>query len=593
MISRRIDSRWLSGLLISLITCLAFSHVAIAQLQGAEGLAPNLPSNIPGIERPFPQDEEKFTFAIVGDKTGGGQENWPIFDRAMDEISRLHPDFAIVVGDLIQGNTDSIEVMDKQWKEFVEHASRIQIPFFFLPGNHDISNKVMYEYWSGNVGRTYYSFDYKECHFLLLNTEEGWRSDEVQFGAMQMEFVRQDIASHRDAKHIFIFMHRPVWYNSGEGLAQWETIESYLEGLSYTVFAGHFHNLAHEIRKKHRYFVLGATGAGSTTNGVLELGSFHHYSTVTVDGPNAHIAFIQPGSIHPEDIAQREFKNKVRQILSYERHFPLTPGEGKGKLIVHLDNKLDKVLKVSLDFAIPEGSPWSVAPNEATHEIMPGETANLIFNASYTLEDIVPLPSYTYGILYDGKPIWKGTATLVPVDSEDVVTVKEWMVLGPFDLGITARPSADTDLKAFMPNFVNLLKPEKDWDVTKEYQSGNQMVKWQEATASANGRLDIEAIYGGDFVMAYGLCYIYSPDNRLVFVSIRVDDITKVLVNGEEVHAGFPLRGSSSSPDYLTMPLKEGWNAVLIKNADYTGGWNYYFSVADANKELRFTHRVP
>jgi hypothetical protein len=75
----------------------------LANVRGHRGLGPELPDNIPGIDRPFPQDDDKFTFAIIGDKTGGGLRNWPIFDRAMDEVSRLHPDFAIMVGDLIQG----------------------------------------------------------------------------------------------------------------------------------------------------------------------------------------------------------------------------------------------------------------------------------------------------------------------------------------------------------------------------------------------------------------------------------------------------------------------------------------------------------
>ena len=303
-----------------------FPQAIFAKVYGVEGLAPMLPSGVPGIKRPFPQDEEKFTFAIIGDKTGGGEKNWPIFDQAMDEVSRLHPDFAIMVGDLIQGYITNLKVIDEQWKEFYEHANRIQVPLFFLPGNHDISNKVMYEYWTANVGKTYYSFDYRGCHFVLLNTEEGLMSDEVQFGSEQMEWIRSDIEAHLDSKHIFVFIHRPVWYSSGEKLAQWETVESWLEGLPYTVFAGHFHGLTYETRKDHRYFILGATGGDLSTSEVLELGAFHHYTLVTVDGQGVNVAITEPGSIHHYDIAPREFGEKVRQILTWENNFPITQG---------------------------------------------------------------------------------------------------------------------------------------------------------------------------------------------------------------------------------------------------------------------------
>ena len=162
--------------LILVILLWSTPQAIFAHVYGTDGMAPILPPNVPGIERPFPQDEEKFTFAIIGDKTGGGERNWPIFDRAMDEVSHLHPDFAIIVGDLIQGGITDLKVMNEQWKEFLKHANRIQVPFFFLPGNHDISNKAMYYYWNANIGKTYYSFDYKGCHFIFLNTEEGWQA---------------------------------------------------------------------------------------------------------------------------------------------------------------------------------------------------------------------------------------------------------------------------------------------------------------------------------------------------------------------------------------------------------------------------------
>ena len=41
------------------------------------------------VKREFIQNDEKFTFAILGDKTTGGVLNWPIFDRAVKEINLL------------------------------------------------------------------------------------------------------------------------------------------------------------------------------------------------------------------------------------------------------------------------------------------------------------------------------------------------------------------------------------------------------------------------------------------------------------------------------------------------------------------------
>ena len=105
--------RWLAlFLILGIAYCFMQYQSVSARVDGSHGLAPALPPDMPGINRPFPQDREKFTFAIIGDKTGGGERNWPIFDRAMDEVSHLHPDFAIMVGDLIQGYTADTEVIN-------------------------------------------------------------------------------------------------------------------------------------------------------------------------------------------------------------------------------------------------------------------------------------------------------------------------------------------------------------------------------------------------------------------------------------------------------------------------------------------------
>ena len=401
--TRKIGVFFVLGILLWSIPQAIFAHV-----YGAEGLAPTLSSNVPGIERPFPQDEEKFTFAIIGDKTGGGEENWPIFDQAMNEINRLHPDFAIMVGDLIQGfdtwvryasgySTDAtqpkgyitdLKAIDEQWNQFYEHANRIQVPLFFLPGNHDISNQAMYDYWKANIGKTYYSFDYKGCHFILLNTEEGKWADEVQFGSEQMEWLCADIPAHRQKKHIFIFMHQPAWYYSGEELAQWETVESWLEGLPYTVFAGHFHNLTYETRKGHRYFVLSTTGGSLWPSEVLELGAFHHYTLVTVDGQDVHTVIIQPGNAPPYGIAQREFGDKAHQLFSWEKDFPLVQGLNEGKLIVHLNNTFEKTVSMKLKYAPSNGSSWDFAPREVTYVIQPGKKEEIVLKASYDFENI-------------------------------------------------------------------------------------------------------------------------------------------------------------------------------------------------------------
>ena len=146
-------SKYEHMLKIAVIAALYLTVIAIVTAE-----APNFPERMPIIERPFSDDPDKFSFAIIGDKTGGGLDKWPVFDRSIDEINALKPDFAIMVGDLIQGDTRDLEQLAAEWKEFWHHESDLIIPFLPLPGNHDITNPVMYDYWKEHLGRTYSAF---------------------------------------------------------------------------------------------------------------------------------------------------------------------------------------------------------------------------------------------------------------------------------------------------------------------------------------------------------------------------------------------------------------------------------------------------
>ena len=194
------------------VLCVAIIGTATAQ-------SPEFPERMPIVERPFSDDPDKFSFAIIGDKTGGGLDKWPVFDRSIDEINTLKPDFAIMVGDLIQGDTRDLEQLAAEWKEFWQHESDLIVPFLPLPGNHDITNPVMFEYWKEHLGRTYSAFTYKNCLFIMLNTEEWhhpahaeeWDWEKGWFGEEQTQYVEEQLAKHSDMRHTFVLLHRPLW----------------------------------------------------------------------------------------------------------------------------------------------------------------------------------------------------------------------------------------------------------------------------------------------------------------------------------------------------------------------------------------------
>src|SRR5207247_10126493 len=83
-------------------------------------------------------DPADFRFAIVSDRTGGHRAR--IFSQAVEQLNLLQPEFVLCVGDLIEGKSDKVDALGDEWKEFQTYVARLQMPFFYLPGHHDLSN---------------------------------------------------------------------------------------------------------------------------------------------------------------------------------------------------------------------------------------------------------------------------------------------------------------------------------------------------------------------------------------------------------------------------------------------------------------------
>ena len=137
--------------------------------EDARGIDPNLEVQVesrnPWSHLALNNEDDAFQFAIVTDRTGGHRPG--IFEKAVEQLNLLQPEFVLSVGDLIEGGTEDLEKLDEEWTEFEGFIHRLEMPFFYLPGNHDISNPVMAKLWQEKFGRRYYHFVYHDVLFLL------------------------------------------------------------------------------------------------------------------------------------------------------------------------------------------------------------------------------------------------------------------------------------------------------------------------------------------------------------------------------------------------------------------------------------------
>ncbi len=147
--------------------------------------------------------EGGFNFAAVGD--------WACTSKTKATVKNIiaqNPEIVLALGDLSYDNGA------KCWLKIIKPvAEKTKIAI----GNHEVeSSKKLKDYMKAfNLEKQYYSFNYKNVHFLALSTETSY--DE---GSKQYKFAEKDLeqyANDKSIEWIVAFYHRQA-YSSGGGL---------------------------------------------------------------------------------------------------------------------------------------------------------------------------------------------------------------------------------------------------------------------------------------------------------------------------------------------------------------------------------------
>jgi predicted phosphodiesterase len=251
-------------------------------------------------------DPRAFQFVIMSDRTGGRRPG--VFARAVEKVNLLQPEFVMCVGDLIDGYTEDPAEMARQWDEFDALVEPLEMPFFYVPGNHDISNEAMQTLWRQRYGRSYYHFVYRDVLFLVLDTQDPPREG---IGEEQARYVARTLEANPDVRWTLVFMHQPVFLSGKDGRAGWDRVEPLLADRSYTVFVGHWHNYTLYERQGRDYVMLATTGGGSGLFGA-RLGDFDQIVWVTMTDEGPRLANLALDGIHEKALQTEEGKPKTR-----------------------------------------------------------------------------------------------------------------------------------------------------------------------------------------------------------------------------------------------------------------------------------------
>jgi len=273
------------------------------------------------------QGPDIFNFVVVSDRTGGHRPR--IFSQAIEQINLLQPAFVVSVGDLIEGYTKDGVKLGTEWKEFQSYVCKLQMPFFYVAGNHDVSNDYMEKQWHERFGRRYYHFVHRNVLFLMLCSDDPASSSEGGISKEQSAYVSRALQENQGVRWTVVAIHKPLWNQSNVEKNGWLDVEKSLAGRPYTVFAGHVHRYQKFVRQGMNYYQLATTGGGSRLRGV-KYGEFDHLVWVTMkkDGPvlaNLMLDGIYPESLKPPVTAE--------EGVSIANRKPVYPVKGK----VHFD----------------------------------------------------------------------------------------------------------------------------------------------------------------------------------------------------------------------------------------------------------------
>jgi hypothetical protein len=284
----------------------------------------------------FKDDPDEFQFAIITDNAGGARPG--VFAKAVEMVNLLQPEFVVNAGDLIEGYSEDEEQLRAWWHEIDETLEQLEMPFFFLPGNHDIFSETAIKIWRERFGseRAYYHFVYKNVLFLMVDTEdppktvaalqrdnpelykkiaanypameelqkkehqtaedgkkllelaepvEDWLG-EINISADQVTYFKQVLEANPDVRWTFVVTHSPPHHSPTIGEkdpGNFPKIEALLGDRDYTVISAHTHTYHYDQRNDRDYITTATSGAMN----VVRPGAMDHvvWVTMTDKGP--------------------------------------------------------------------------------------------------------------------------------------------------------------------------------------------------------------------------------------------------------------------------------------------------------------------
>lgn len=400
--------------------------------------------------------------------------------KAIDQINLIHPDFVVITGDTVYGQRympedwppppppersgDTEYEYEYNWA--YEEFLRLEVPTFMIIGNHDGYYDTVddgYNWWVRNYGPLFYSFDYGDSHFTMINTmdwaqadrtlykqwwysivpvlEPGkWQGQALSGGdkfddssapppanyGNQLGWIRDDLAAHQNARLRFMCSHHDP-----------ATIEAW---------------------KDENLFIYETGGRGEGRRALLQLaadyrvhmylsGHEHHDRVVTMDWSEgggatiyANTTCLQPISGESEDYpGYRLVEIQNNAIVSYNYLLPKWSYPYYDGVNVGGTTNLDNLYDPAISCVFSNGEDWG--KKETTVQCMVSNNLQKAFTSAY-VEFHMPVPGENSYYRVSGADSWYMSQP--PENASWVNYYVRFQALPSTTARITLEPAADT-----------------------------------------------------------------------------------------------------------------------------------------------------
>ncbi|RKZ28350.1 hypothetical protein DRQ26_01260 [bacterium] len=271
-----------------------------------------------------------FSFVAYGDCRTNQSEHRTVADAA----SSFEPHLVFNSGDLITDGNSWYGAWE--WNQFFDAIENLggNAPYYPAVGNHeDEVDEFFRPLFELPGNEQWYSFDYANCHFVVLNNNA-----DISTGSEQYNFVADDLAA-ADGNYDFIFVifHRPP-YTCGTEHGNHTDTQTYLCPLFVAhnvamVFNGHNHDYERNYVDGVYYIVTGGGGAPlypvSPEVWTIYAESCYHFCLIEVIGDSLHFtARYDDGTVFDEfsmnsdlSVSEKNYNEQLFKIITKPEPF--------------------------------------------------------------------------------------------------------------------------------------------------------------------------------------------------------------------------------------------------------------------------------